>query len=225
MNRCVIALVAALISSASQARADWDTGYAYEIDLINFPVDAVFNVTLDLTEKTIGNLTVKETIIPAGPNSWWLHLDFQTIDGGPLATVFDEAWSLKITSLQATGESFFDAFYFYWSTDGTPAPSIVPFSIFPVVPIPSDPGAGDAYVAGGPPVGPLTIIPFEFYLDRYGPTLSNGGMDPQAINGFHMGFHLFTVPIPAPSPLTLGSIGLVAVGLLKRPRFRPVEVA
>jgi hypothetical protein len=224
MKRCLAALVALLISSAVQARADWDTGYDYQIILFNVPVDAVTNVTFDQTEKTVSsNLTVKETIIPSGPNSWWVQLDFQTIDGGPLATDIDGSWSISVDSLKTTGQSFVDAIYLYWSANGTPASSLLPLPGYTLEPIPSNPGAGDAYVVKSPPVGPLPTIQFGADLDEYGPTLIGLGMDPQLINGFHFGIHLMT--IPAPSPLTLGSIGLVAVGLLKRPRFRPVEAA
>lgn len=202
------------------AQAGWQVGSSYDIRLQNFPNAGVVNTsaTLDLTTKTVAtNLSVKEFIFADGPNSTWLELDFETLDGGPLASSPDAHWQIDVTGIDTTAPALGSGFYYYWSVDGTPVSPIFAFGGFlNISTIPAGaPSSGPAYVnVGFPPFGPLTefgtfafVSPYSFARD--------GGIPIDTANGFHMGVRINEVQAAVPESATLIGAGTgLALALL-----------
>lgn len=204
-----LALAAMIVSAtAFEARAGWEIGSTYHVDFINFPVNGSADPTLDLTTKLVNtNLTVTERIFPEAPDSEWIELDFETVDGGPLASNLGALWRVDVAGLDVTTPALGSGFYYYWTVDDVPVSPIFSFGGFGgIAPIPTDPSAGPAYTAiGFPPFGPLSEFGVFAFASPYN-FISSGGIDPQTANGFHIGVRVTAVPEP-------GSIALVGIGL------------
>lgn len=225
MTQRGLALAMLLLSAAAhEARADWLVGSSYQLDFTNFPVNASTTATLDLTTKTVNsNLTVVEKIFQDGPNSQWVDFNFESINGGPLASNFNSTWRIDVTGVDVAAPAMGSGFYFYWTIDGAPVSPIFPFSgLTSIAPIPTAPLDGPAYVAlGFPPFGPLDSFDAFAFISPYS-FISAGGMDPNKVNGFHVGIRETNVPsVPEPSSLALaggGAVGLIGFALRRRRR-------
>ncbi len=216
LQRGLALAVVVLAATAIEARAGWQIGSSYRVDLINFPVNGGADVTLDLTTKQINtNLTVTEAIFDEAPDSQWIEFDFETIDGGPLASSFSSLWQFDITGIDTDEPAFGSGFYYYWSVDDVAVSPIFNFGGFGgIAPIPTNPSAGPAYTAiGFPPFGPLSEFSVFGFSSPYS-FISAGGIDPATANGFHVGVRISGVTlVPEPATLASAAIGLALVGI------------
>ena len=84
-----------------------------------------------------------EQIFQDGPNSQWIDFNFQSINGGPLASNFNSTWQISIDGVEVAQPALGSGFYFYWTVNGTPVTPIFPFGGFgSIAPIPTDPAEG-----------------------------------------------------------------------------------
>lgn len=218
-----LALALMLLSaSAMQAHAGFAIGSSYHVSLTNAPVNGSVDVTLDLTTKVVvPNLTVTETLYFEAPNSQWIDLYFETINGGPIAGNINASWQINVSGLDVTVPALGTGFYNYWTVNDVPVNPIFPFgAIGGVAPIPTNPGAGPAYTATGfPPYGPLSEFATFLFVNPYS-FASNGGIPVSTANGFHMGVRIQETGVPEPSTIAAAIGGMLLVAGAARRRTR-----
>jgi streptogramin lyase len=136
-----------------------------------------------------GYFTVTATVYPdpTDPNSQWVDYNFQSVNGGPLASNPQGFWQAYLTNIPLTVAGTFTGTQYYWTVNGAAAPNITAISgLNPVVPNLFNPALGLAYGSTFQGSTPLSLFNVFAALSGYASALQEGSMDPGAINGFHL---------------------------------------
>lgn len=136
-----------------------------------------------------GQLTVTATVYPdpTDANSQWVDFNFQSVNGGPLASNLSGFWQVYLTGIPLTTAGTFTGVQSYWTINGTAAPNITAIpGLNPVVQNLINPSLGLAYAATFPGGAPLTQMDVFVNLSNYASSLRTGNMDAGVINGFHL---------------------------------------
>jgi hypothetical protein len=215
-------IVAGGLADPSPARAGWLVGGTMKITVDDSPLATNFtqDVTLAAGCTTLdrGELTVTQTLIPAGPGQEWLVLDFQATGSYLLAGNLGGYWEMSavapVSSPGLLTQAFLD-----WTTDGVWYDATRPIlNGFPVIPNPL--GTDPANVFGPTVQLPLPATEdFDLYSSAtpYN-DISTGGLNLDAVNGFVMG-GLLASSVPEPSSMVLAATGgVVMIGVAVRRR-------
>jgi hypothetical protein len=201
--------------------ASYLEGGTYQVITTNAPDNSTQTLTLNNSTQTVdnGNLDVTATVLPdmSDPNSEWIDFNFQVVPDSVLARNPDGFWEIQINDVPLSSPGFFTGFAAYWTINGVAASNIQPITGYPPPgPNPVNSSLGEAYAETFAPSGsPETSIDVYAYIAPYASQLSTGGMDPTAVNGFHLDAlvtNAATSAVPEPSTFALG--GLAVFGLL-----------
>lgn len=136
-----------------------------------------------------GQLTVTATVYPdpTDPNSQWVDFNFQSVNGGPLASDPNALWQVYLANVPLIMPGSYTGLQYYWTANGTAAPNITPISgLNPVVPNLINQSLGLAYGATFQGGNPLNLFNVSAALSGYAAALQQGNMNPATINGFHI---------------------------------------
>ena len=115
-----LGLIAALAIPRG-ASAEWLVGSTMAITVDDSPLGTNFtqNVTLGNGATTLdhGELTLTQTLIPAGGGAEWLILDYQATGSGLIGGNANINWEYEATA-QTAGSTDFDAWFFNWTVNG-----------------------------------------------------------------------------------------------------------
>jgi hypothetical protein len=191
----------------------------------NFTVQAGVGNT---TAVPSADMTLTESLYNTAPGVQWLVLDIEATNGHLLAGNLNGYWSIGATLPLASPSGFTGAFG-YWSVNGSPTNPIDSFiGGFLDHPNQTDPVDSSIYpvyadifpsaIASGTTSLPL---PNLIYMSDYSYYLPQGGMNPNAVNGFVIGMQVTSSAIPEPSSLCLAAAAAAMGGFaLVRPKAR-----
>ena len=221
----LVAVCLVSLGLAQPARAGlFDVNSSYTANGTNFPTTFSQSVAVSSSPTPIngGQLTVAATVFATGPNAEWVDFNFQRVGGGPLAGNLNGSWGIDLDNLMMTQSTSLDGIYIYWTVNGVAVSPINPFSgIGGVAPNPINPALGPAYVGSFAPFNFGTTLNDIFTNVSPYSFISAGGMNPNQVNGFHIGIHLIANnPTAVPEP---GSLSLLAVGMVGAAGFRAVR--
>lgn len=160
---------------------------------------------------------------PTAGGGEWDVFNVSTTNGGPLAGNLNAYWSLG-RGMDISRPSLFDATTLWWTVNGVAVSPIYPFG---GICCPGanavNPAWGEAYhhtFAGQPVDGFVTynpaidVSPYNF--------ISQGGMNPDTVNGFDFAFHFDPQqPTSEPASMLLFGSGVLGIaGVLRRRRLR-----
>jgi PEP-CTERM motif len=198
----------------SQAPAGWVVGGTIAVSVTDSPLATNFTQNVTLGDGTTildqGELTLTQTIIPAGPGAQWLVLDFEATGAQLLAGDPNADWEIDATApVSSPGQ--ISAWFCDWSVNGTLFNATDPIGGFFAQPNPLGSDPANVFGWPGEPWPVTTSFDSLAGLSPYS-YLTAGGLDPGAVNGFVMGSLLTPASVPEPSSLALAAIGAMAVG-------------
>jgi hypothetical protein len=176
-------------------------------------------VTLGSSMTTLdqGEMTLAQTVVSTGPGVQWLVLDFQATGSLPLAGNPNGFWAIDANPALSSPSGFTGVFG-YWTVNGAPSSPINsitsagPGFLNSVGTDPLNPSISPVYAEefGSAIVSGTTSLPLDLlFFDPYSDFITEGGMNPSAINGFVVGIQVTNSAVPEPSSLCLGAIGVV----------------
>ena len=221
MQKRLMAILAALIfggilTAPPRASAGYLVGGPLQLSVYDSPIGTDFNQTITIGDGTTtldaGEMTVTQTLVPAGAGVEWLVLDFEATGGRLLAGDPNAYWSIQYNA-QLASPGYETGRFFYWAVDGAATSPIYPFlTITGIETNPLDPSGGQVYGNFNPPGGaPLTAANFSLFVTPYS-AIAGGGMNINKVNGIVIGLQVTDASVPEPSSLTLGALGAVAIG-------------
>ncbi|HLI86922.1 MAG TPA: PEP-CTERM sorting domain-containing protein [Bryobacteraceae bacterium] len=228
LPRLAIAGLGAMLIPVS-GFANYLEGGTYQVITTNAPDDSTQTLTLNNTTQPVdqGNLTVQTTVLPdmSDPNSQWIDFDFQVAAGSVLARNPDGFWEIQVNDIPLSSPGFFTGFAAYWTINEVAATNIKPITGYPAPgPNPVNPSLGEAYSSTFPPSGaPENYIDVYAYVAPFATQLAQAGMDPNAVNGFHLDAlvtNAATSAVPEPSTFALGSLAVFGLLLVAGRRRR-----
>jgi len=202
-----------ILAVSSNASAGFLVGSTLAISVDDSPLGTNFtqNVTLapGTTPLDQGELSLTQTLVPAGPNSQWLVLDFEATNGALLAGNLGGYWEIQQTA-QLASPGNWTGFFIFWTVNGVATNPIYPFG--GLTQIGSNPLNASSPAYGAFFFDPNVSTSIRSFVDvspySY---ISNGGMDPNAVNGFTMEMQA-TNAVPEPAALCLAGLGALMVG-------------
>jgi hypothetical protein len=210
-----------MLATPYEASADLAVGGPLIVTVDDSPNSDNFTQTVTLgagmTTLDQGEMTLAQTVVSTGPGVQWLVLDFEATGGSLLAGNLSGDWAIDADPALSSPSGFTGVFG-YWSVNGVQSSSIAPFANGFLTQIETDPlnsnispvygeEFGSAIVSG------TTSLPLDLlFLDPYSSFISEGGMNPNAINGFVIGIQVTNSAVPEPSSLCLGALGAVVAG-------------
>ncbi len=197
-----------------QAAAGWLVGGSLAVSVTDSPISTNFSEQVTLTPGTstldAGEMTLTQSIVPAGGNSQWLVLDFEATDGRLLAGNRFGYWEIG-GHAPVTAPSYLTSAFVYWSVNGVATNPIYPFSgLSQIEANPINPELGPVYYENLQSQPALLLGASVHSSPYYG--ISDGGMNPSAVTGFTIAF-LETNAVPEPSTFCLAAISAVMVGV------------
>jgi len=219
-----------MLAVPPEASAGFRIGGPLTVSIDDSPIGTNFSQTVTLspgmTTLDQGEMTLTQSLFTTGPNTQWLVLDLEATGGRLLAGNLSGFWSIGADTALSAPVGF-TGFFGYWSVNGAPTNPINPFlGITNIYTDPINPSIGLVYGSIFPqPIASGTTslaLPNLTYVTPYS-AISEGGMNPNAVNGFVTGLQVTNSSVPEPSSLCLGAIGaVVAAGaVLARRRRRP----
>jgi hypothetical protein len=207
----LLAFLIGIVTAGREVQAGFAIGSTYSITGTNSPTNFSANVTLSPGISTIdgGLLSLTQTVTSIG-NTEWLNLSFQATSGLLASNIFG-AWEINVEGVDLSAPAYNTAIMVYWTVDGSATEPIYPFLEFnPVGPNPLSPTHQDAYIRYFQPGGePVTVLGEYASISNYN-AINEGGMNPNAVNGFDLAIQITTVP--EPSAWVLGAIATAAGG-------------
>jgi hypothetical protein len=206
--------VAGALVVPSEANAGWLVGGTMPISVTDssLATDFTQNVTLGAGMTTLdqGELTLTQTIIPAGPGQQWLILDFEAAGGKPLAGNPNAYWEIDADA-PVDSPGAVSIWYADWSVNGVLLNATSGFGGLISQPNPRGSSPTNVFGVDGTPFAVTTDFESLTAVNPYS-FISAGGMDPTTVNGFVMGSLLTSAAVPEPSSLALAAIGALFVG-------------
>lgn len=231
MKKRLIHLLGALIFGGiaivpDEASAGILMGGTMSVTVDDTPVGSDFTGNFTV-QSGVGNttalpsldMTLTESLYTTAPGTQWLVLDFEATGGKLLAGNLDGFWEVGAT-LPLASPSGFTGVFGYWSVNGVPSSPINGFVggflDYPNQTDPVNPSIYPVYalifpsaIASGTTSLPLSSL---LYFSDYSYYLSQGGMNPNAVNSFVIGMEVSNTSVPEPSSLCLAAAAAAVTG-------------
>jgi PEP-CTERM motif len=222
-------LFSALIAPGD-ASAGWVVGSDLVISVQDSPLGTSFTQTVTLgapsTVLDQGELTLTQTLVPAGPGSEWLVLNYQATGSYLIGGDPGINWEYEATG-QTTSPTNLTLQFFNWTVNGSFI-NTINSSVWgqPIVADPLNPSLGNVFLITGAGVDPSTAQtswPVFAQIDPYSLN-DSGGDDTSTANGFVFAAMVTDATVPEPSSFMLASIASVAIaiGMSRRRRRNAV---
>jgi hypothetical protein len=213
-------IVAGGLAVPSPARAGWLVGGTMKITVDDSPLATNFTQDVTLAAGTItldkGELTLTQSLIPAGPGLEWLVLDFQATGSHLLAGNPNVTWEIT-ADMPVSSPGVIIGDFEDWTISGKCFDATSPLGSIQVRPNPLGTTPANVFGNEAESVPVTTFNHGSIFVTPY-KGIATAGMDPTAVNGF-VGGALLSSSVPEPSSAVLAGIsGVVMIGVALRRR-------